>query len=84
MFSKIFTEFHPEVAPQFVAGYLLVTILIVGALAIHWMPEKWQHSVKHSYMALPQILQAVVLAIIIFVVIQMRQTSLQPFIYLSF
>lgn len=84
MFTSIFTNFHPEVAPQFVAGYLLVTILIVGALAIHLMPDKWQHAVKSSYMALPQILQAIVLAVIIFVVIQMRQTSLQPFIYLSF
>lgn len=84
MFTSVFTNFHAEVLPQFVEGYLLVVILIFAALVLHFLPDKWHKGLHSGFAYLPMALQAVILAIVIFLVIQMRQTSLVPFIYLQY
>lgn len=84
MFNSIFTNFHAEVLPQFVVGYSMVVILIFVALVLHFLPDKWHKKLKGGFAYLPMALQAVILAIVIFLVIQMRQTSLVPFIYLQY
>lgn len=84
MYTSIFTNFHPEVLPQFIAGYPLVVAIIVGAFAVHFMPTRWLHSVRDAYAWLPWVAQAIILAAVIFIVIQTRQSSLVPFIYLQY
>jgi len=84
MYTAIFTNFHPEVLPQFITGYALVVSIIVIAFAIHFLPGHWLHSVRDAYAGLHWTAQATILAIVIFIVIQARQSSLVPFIYLQY
>ncbi|MCM1452387.1 MAG: MBOAT family protein [Clostridium sp.] len=84
MYTAIFTNFHPEVLPQFVAGYAVVVSIIAIAFAAHFLPTRWLHKVRDAYGWLPWAAQALILAIIIFIVIQARQSSLVPFIYLQY
>lgn len=84
MYTAIFTNFHPEVLPQFLAGYALVVAIIIIAFVIHFLPTHWLHHVRDAYAVLPWIVQAVILAVVLFIVIQTRQSSLVPFIYLQY
>lgn len=84
MYTAIFTNFHAEVFPQFVAGYALVVGIIVVAFIVHFLPNSWLHRVRDAYAWLPWAVQAIILAIVIFLVIQTRQSSLVPFIYLQY
>ena len=84
MATQIFTDFHASVAPQFVEGYLLICAAIALSLVAHFSPKSWTMGAVRAYNALPVILQASVLALILFLVIQTRQSELVPFIYLQY
>lgn len=84
MANQIFHNFHLSVAPQFIEGYLMIVIAIVGAYLMHFAPEKWTHKFKGIFSAMPLVLQAIVLAIIILIIIQVRSSEIVPFIYLQY
>lgn len=84
MTTQIFTNFHLEVAPQFVSGYLTIVLIMTGAYLMHFAPEKWTAWLKGKFGGLHPVLQTIVLAIVLFLIIQMRQTDIVPFIYLQY
>ena len=84
MANQIFHNFHLSVAPQFIEGYLMIVIAIVGAYLMHFAPEKWTHKFKGAFSAMPLVLQAIILAIIILIIIQVRSSEIVPFIYLQY
>lgn len=84
MGNQIIHNFHLSVAPQFIQGYLMIVLAIVGAYLMHFAPERWTQKFKKMYTGMPLILQAVVLAIIILLIIQVRSSEIVPFIYLQY
>lgn len=84
MATAIATNFHGEIAPQFVAGYTLIVVAIAAGFILHFTPRSWQHGLQRAYAWLPLAIQALILAGVLFLVIQTRQSSLVPFIYLQY
>lgn len=84
MATAIFTNFHAEIAPQFVAGYALIVVAIAAGFILHFAPHSWQRGLQRAYGWLPLAVQALILAAVLFLVIQTRQSSLVPFIYLQY
>ena len=84
MATQIFTDFHPEVAAQFIEGYLMIVLVIIGAMIFHFLPTDWSDKAKKGYSKTPLLVQALVLAIVIFIVIQTRQSDIMPFIYFQY
>lgn len=84
MTHQITTQFNAQIIGAFLQGYTLIAVLIVGALIVHFLPERFHDGVKARYSALPMIAQALILALVIFLVIQTRQSELVPFVYLQY
>lgn len=84
MATAIFTNFHADVAPQFVAGYTLIVVAIVTGFTLHFLPAAVKTWAKSAYSWLPWVVQALILAGVIFLVIQTRQSELVPFIYFKY
>lgn len=84
MATQIFTDFHAYVAPQFVSGYFFIVAAIALSLLAHFSPKSWTTGTAAAYQAMPVVWQATFLAIILFLVIQTRQSELVPFIYLQY
>ncbi|MDE7412062.1 MAG: MBOAT family protein [Paramuribaculum sp.] len=84
MFVQIFTNFHIGVAPQFVTGYLMVVLIMIGAYIMHYAPERLTGKMQNAFHAAPLIIQALILAIVIFLIIQTRQSDIMPFIYFQY
>lgn len=84
MSGQIVSHFTPGVIPAFVMAYPVVCLAILGAFIMHFLPSAWNHKAIRLYTTLPLIIQAVILAIVIFLVIQARQSDLVPFIYLQY
>ena len=84
MLTQIFTNFHPEVFTQFVMGYKGVFILMVVGYILHFMPKSAENSLQTVVTRSPLLVQAVMLAIAIFVVVQFKSAGVQPFIYFQF
>lgn len=84
MAHQIFNDFHLAVAPQFVEGYLLIVLAIAMGYIAHMTPRTWTSGTTALYIDLPVIFQALLLAAILFIVVQTRQSDLVPFIYLQY
>lgn len=84
MASQIATQFHPEVFMQFIEGYPTVTLAIVVGYLLHYTPHRWSEGVCKVLERIPFVCKAVVFAVFIFLVLQVRSSELVPFIYLQF
>ena len=84
MIQQVFTNFHADILPQFVAGYPLIVVAIIAGYVLHYLPTRFNQVVTNFYGECPSLLQGLILAIVLFLVIQARSSDLVPFIYLSY
>lgn len=84
MISQVFTAFHPELLGQLLSGYTEVFLLMLLGYLLHWCPESWQTSCARLAGKLPLPLLALALILLVFVVIQVKSSDVQPFIYFQF
>ncbi|MBD5246367.1 MAG: MBOAT family protein [Barnesiella sp.] len=84
MLHQILFSFHADVAPQFLDGYLLIVIAIVAGYALHFTPHSWFVWTQKYFGKIPSVVQALILAVIILLIIQVRSSDLVPFIYLQY
>lgn len=84
MLRQIFTNFHPEVFMQFVLGYKGVFALMVIGYVLHFMPKRSEDVLREIVTRSPLLIQAAILAIAIFIVVQFKSAGVQPFIYFQF
>ncbi len=84
MWHQIVNDFHLSVAPQFVSGYLTIVITMAAGYLLHIAPSRWGTWLKISFMRMPAPIQAVILAVAVLAVIQVRSSDIVPFIYLQY
>ena len=84
MIHAIIFDFHPEVWPQILDGYFLIIVTIVIGFLLHFSPKSWSEGLKSRFTAQSLVVQAIILALVIFVIIQVRSSDLVPFIYLQY
>ena len=84
MWTQIFHNFHLDVAPQFVTGYLAIVCAMLFGYIVHITPSFITGRVRRWFCASPLIIQAILLALAILIVIQVRSSDLVPFLYLQY
>ena len=84
MIRQIFTSFHPELFMQLVTGYWKVFALMGLGYVLHWLPDSWQDTCSRGVVRLPLVGQALLVIALIFIVIQVKSSDIQPFIYFQF
>ena len=84
MLSQICLSFHPEVFTQFVTGYKGVFSLMLLGYVLHFLPKSAGNALRGLVTRSPLLLQAVLVAVMIFVVAQFKSLGVQPFIYFRF
>ena len=84
MITQIFTNFHAELLPQLMTGYWKVMALIVLGYALHFAPDDVEQRCKRAFVKLPTGCYAVALVLMIVLIIQVKSSDIQPFIYFQF
>ena len=84
MISRIITDFQPQLLGQILIGYSNVFILIVIGYAMHFLPSSWTDCCKQQFARLAMPLQAITMIVLIWIVIQIKSSDIQPFIYFQF
>ncbi len=82
--SQIFTNFHPEVFTQFITGYKGVFFMMLLGYILHFTPKRLDLAAQNLVTRSPLFIQALMLVILIFIVIQFKSAGVQPFIYFQF
>lgn len=84
MIRQIFTAFHPELFMQLVTGYWQVFVLMASGFLLHWCPDSWQNECGRAVTRLPLVGQALLVVAMVYLVIQVKSSDIQPFIYFQF
>ncbi len=84
MLSQIFTDFRPEVLPEFVRGYSMVIFWTTLGFGLHLLPHSWEAAAQRGVTALPLLGKAALLTLIVALVMQIKSSEVQPFIYFQF
>ena len=84
MLNQIFTNFHPEVALQMVMGYWRVFALIALGFVLHFAPRDLEDRCRRAFSRMPMIVYVAVLVAVVVLVIQVKSSDIQPFIYFQF
>lgn len=84
MLNQVATNFHPELLPQLLAGYPYVMMLIALGYVLHFLPDRLEWRAKRTFVKLPIWCYAIALLALIYVIIQVKSSDIQPFIYFQF
>ena len=84
MWHQMIFDFHLSVAPEFISSYLTIVLAMAAGYIVHMLPTKITDPLKQGFMNAPVILQALLLAIALFIAIQVRSSDIVPFIYLQY
>lgn len=84
MTNQIAYNFHLDVLPQFIEAYAFIVIAIVAGFLLHFAPHSWTVRLRGIWTATHPLLQTIFLALFLFLIIQVRQSDLVPFVYLRY
>lgn len=84
MIEQIFTDFHPELFGQVVEGYKYIFMLMAFGYVSHFLPDNWQNGIIRLISKTNVVVDAVLITAVIYIVIQVKSSGIQPFIYFQF
>ncbi|MDE6046084.1 MAG: MBOAT family protein [Alistipes sp.] len=84
MLHQIFHDFNAPLIPQVVSGYAAVFLLIAVGYLLHFLPGRVDELARRAVTALPTALQVLLVAVMIWGVMQIKSSDIQPFIYFQF
>lgn len=84
MLQQIFNNFHPYLFGQIVLGYWKVFALMGIGFLLHFLPASWKRYCEEQTIRLPLLGQALLIVLIVYLIIQIKSSDIQPFIYFQF
>jgi D-alanyl-lipoteichoic acid acyltransferase DltB (MBOAT superfamily) len=84
MLGQIATDFRPQLFVQLIEGYRYVFALMLLGLLLHFAPAKWETALAYCVIRLPLLGKALLMVVVIYLVIQVKSSEIQPFIYFRF
>jgi D-alanyl-lipoteichoic acid acyltransferase DltB (MBOAT superfamily) len=84
MLHQIAENFNSAVIPQVIAGYAGVFFLLLVGYVLHLLPQECDRLTQRVVTALPIPVQVVLVVAMIWLVMQVKSSDIQPFIYFQF
>lgn len=84
MVGQMAGKFNLQVLPQVLAGYKYVFMMIAFAFITHWLPSSWQERIIFMIRRGGVFAAAILITVVIYIVIQVKSSDVQPFIYFQF
>ena len=81
---QIAYDFRPELIGDFIHGYYRVLVFMALGFAFHFVPKSIEQRAQNAVTYLPLLGKALLLVAIIFCVMQVKSSEIQPFIYFQF
>jgi len=84
MINQIMTNFHSELFVQVVSGYWVVFAIMLLGYLTHFTPDRLQERFLRLLERGGVVACALLIVTVIYVVIQVKSSEIQPFIYFQF
>ena len=84
MLKQIFTNCQPQLFTQLVEGYWRVFALMALGFILHFSPKSWEMKLEKGVIGLPFVGKIILMVAVVYLVIQVKSSEIQPFIYFNF
>jgi hypothetical protein len=84
MMGRIFSATPLSLIGNMIAGYRLVFGVMMFGFLMHWFPAQWMENIRGRYVLLHSAWKVIIAVVLFFVIYQMKETKIQPFIYFQF
>ena len=84
MIQRIACDLHAELLPQVVSGYRYVLGLILFGYVTHFLPESFNRAMVTVIRKGGIVFAALFIVVVVYIVIQVKSSTIQPFIYFQF
>ncbi|MBQ7419671.1 MAG: MBOAT family protein [Prevotella sp.] len=84
MIQQIGTNFHPELFGEVMSGYRYVMLVMLLGFISHFLPVNWKNGAVKVLTKGGVLIDCLVLVAAIYLVIQVKSSTIQPFIYFQF
>lgn len=81
---QILFSFSPSLIPQVISGYLPIFLLLILGYLLHFMPPAVDRLFQRFISTAPLLLQLLLIAFVVWLVMQIKSSEIQPFIYFQF
>jgi len=84
LIHQVLHSFNASIIPQVLWSYRWVFLVMAVGYFTHWVSNKWKFGLMNWYISRPHWQQAVMAAVVVFIIYQSWSSDLQPFIYFQF
>ena len=84
LLHQIATNFNTALIPQVIEGYGFAMLLIATGYLLHFTPRRIDNALRDSITRAPMWGQVAMLVVMIWCVMQVKSSDIQPFIYFQF
>lgn len=84
MLHQIFFNFNVAVIPQVLKGYTAIFLLLGAGYLLHMLPSRCDRWMQRLITAMPTIIQILLATGMIWLIMQIKSSDIQPFIYFQF
>ncbi len=84
MLHQILYNFNVAMIPQVIEGYRWIFLLIAAGYLLHLLPESVDSLARRIVAAAPMAVQVLLVAVMVWCVMQVKSSDIQPFIYFQF
>ena len=84
MLHQIRNDFNVELIPQVVEGYKWIMVMIAGGYILHFLPKWFSRVAQKTVSWAPLAVQVLLVVAMIWCVMQIKSSDIQPFIYFQF
>lgn len=84
MLRQVFTDFNYRLIPEIVTGYATIFTLILIGYFLHLTPDRWENWARRFITQTPLVLKAAMIVLLIWGIMQIKSSEIQPFIYFQF
>lgn len=84
MLHQIVFDFRPEIFPDFLTGYATVIFWMALGYGLHMLPPAAELWGQRAVTSLPLVFKALLITAVVVLVMQIKSSEVQPFIYFQF
>ena len=84
VFHQIFFKFEPQIFLQWCTSYKGVALLMLLGYVLHFLPQSLTEKTQGLVTRSPLLVKALLIVLLVWVVIQVKSSDVQPFIYFQF
>ncbi len=84
MIKMIVTNLQPQILLDWITSYGGVAFLMILGYALHFLPERLTQWTRTKVGSTNIVVQALIVILVVFMVIQVKSSDIQPFIYFQF